>query len=109
MKVDKEFIDYSRLYEVGTNLFNKSNLIKENLNKIDSYMKDINNNQIWNSKIKDAIVDKYSKERKQLNILYQELISYSKTILEIVSTSEDFAKQASKMVESLNNELLWPI
>ena len=102
-----EAVNYNELYEIGKKLINYSSFIKESLNKIDNYMKCLEDNTIWNGESKKAIIHKYFAEREQLNLLYLQLVQYSKTILETVLVSEDLSIKASKILENLNETLLW--
>ena len=109
MNLEKETIDYKKLYDTGTSLVKYTTQIKENLTKIDNHIKEINDEKIWNSKVKDSLLEKYMEERERLNLVYQKLVSYSNYILEIVKESEEFAKLANKLVESIKMESLWQI
>ena len=109
MNLEKENIDYKKLYDTGTSLVKYTIQIKENLTKIDNHIKEINDEKIWNSKVKDSLLEKYMEEREKLNLVYQKLVSYSNYILEIVKESEEFAKLANKLVESIKMESLWQI
>lgn len=104
-----EHIDYHHLYEISVSLFHYSNDVKESLNKIDSYIKGIHDDKIWKGKGRDAIVNHYLNERANLNLLYLKLVYYSKYILEVVQSTEEFTSQATKMLERLNDSLLWPV
>lgn len=109
MNLEREDIDYKKLYDTGTNLVKYTIQIQENLTKIDNHIKEINDEKIWNSKVKDSLLEKYMEERERLNLIYKKLVSYSNYILEIVKESEEFAKLANKLVESIKMESLWQI
>lgn len=105
--IEKEYVDFTHLYEIGLHLSNMSNLIKESITNIDSYLNCLNDKNIWVGKAKDTILEKYLVERENLNLLYLQLVNYSKTILEVVLVSEDFSVKASKIIEGLNENFLW--
>lgn len=104
-----EYINYKELYEIGVHLLDYSNDIKTNLNVIDSLLKRLGEDNIWKGLARDSILTKYLNERENLNLLYLKLVYYSKFILEIVVSSEEFTLQATKILEGLNDSLLWPI
>ena len=109
MNPEQETIDYKKLYDTGTSLVKYTIQIKESLTKIDNYIKEINDEKIWKSKVKDSLLEKYMEEREKLNLIYQKLFSYSNYILEVVKETEEFAKLANKLVESIKMESLWQL
>lgn len=102
-----EHIDYKNLYEIGVRLFHYSSDVRESLNKIDSYIKGINDDKVWKGKGRDAIIAHYLKERENLALLYLKLVDYSKFILKMVQSTEEFTGQVTKILEGLNDNLLW--
>ena len=87
MNSDIEHIDYGALYEIGINLFIYSKDIKNSLNKIDSYIKSLNDDKVWKGQGRDSLVNHYLNERNNLNLLYLKLVNYSKSILEVFEYS----------------------
>lgn len=102
-------VNYLELYNIGVNLFNYSIKLKDNLNKFDEYIKTINDDKIWKSKGRDSILNRYLSERENLNLLYINIKSYSKRILEYVQDIDEFSTKVNKILDKLDEELLWPI
>ena len=109
MNLETEYIDYSTLYEQTTSLINYTIQVKENLNKIDSLIKGIDDKNLWNSKVKDSLLEKYLEEREKIKLLYLKLVSYTKILLDITKESEETSKKVSKIIESIQIGELWQV